>query len=479
MPYTYGDRSIGRKGTSSGEVIIGIKAQSSRSIPKLRYFGVGFVSAIIASTYSTTLIGSGSEGLPTNTEPLWNLALALSALTLIALAVSRVIGPSASWHGCLFPALVLSLIGLAVSYASTIDTNHELLDYLGSCCSGVGVGLMFGLWADVLSRIPIEDTEIIVPASPVVTFLCSLPVLVAGPEVLLVAGLLLPVACCATLELSYRDIAASANHPAAHHRHEGASTDPVETGCLCCALFLTYTATGWLDSTQLDQWPLVTEFCSALFGVIFAFCLVYYALRVDFKALYGWLAPLLCLAVFAKSLGTPFASTASLIITNVADIALLTVTFLYFCSRPAMAKLPPAALIAIALAASQLGAVAGNALGLYFDAGASSVAALVALIVCCSASLVLRRSSEGNETVCPEPSPGEADDTPLLSFAKTYGLTPREREVAVLLAEGRTQPYIRERLFLSKSTVATHVASIYRKCDVHSKQEFIDLTRSA
>ena len=44
-----------------------------------------------------------------------------------------------------------------------------------------------------------------------------------------------------------------------------------------------------------------------------------------------------------------------------------------------------------------------------------------------------------------------------------------------LLAAGRSQPYIRENLVLSKSTVSTHVASIYRKCRVHSKQELIDL----
>ena len=43
------------------------------------------------------------------------------------------------------------------------------------------------------------------------------------------------------------------------------------------------------------------------------------------------------------------------------------------------------------------------------------------------------------------------------------------------LARGRSQTYIREALFLSKNTVATHVRRIYTKLDVHSKQELIDL----
>ena len=44
-----------------------------------------------------------------------------------------------------------------------------------------------------------------------------------------------------------------------------------------------------------------------------------------------------------------------------------------------------------------------------------------------------------------------------------------------LLAQGRSQPYIRETLFLSKNTVSTHIRHIYRKLDIHSKEELIDL----
>ena len=59
--------------------------------------------------------------------------------------------------------------------------------------------------------------------------------------------------------------------------------------------------------------------------------------------------------------------------------------------------------------------------------------------------------------------------------AARYQLSPREAEVCEYLARGRSQTYIREALFLSKNTVATHVRRIYTKLDVHSKQELIDL----
>ena len=63
-------------------------------------------------------------------------------------------------------------------------------------------------------------------------------------------------------------------------------------------------------------------------------------------------------------------------------------------------------------------------------------------------------------------------------LAQAHGLSSRETEILVYLAHGRTQPYIREQLFLSKNTVATHVKHVYQKLSVHSKQELIDLVES-
>lgn len=57
-----------------------------------------------------------------------------------------------------------------------------------------------------------------------------------------------------------------------------------------------------------------------------------------------------------------------------------------------------------------------------------------------------------------------------------YGLTPRECQVAALLAKGRDIPYICEELSLSKNTVRTHMRNIYQKTGVHGKQELISLT---
>jgi DNA-binding NarL/FixJ family response regulator len=50
-------------------------------------------------------------------------------------------------------------------------------------------------------------------------------------------------------------------------------------------------------------------------------------------------------------------------------------------------------------------------------------------------------------------------------------LTPREREVLALMAEGRTNVGIARRLWLTDRTVETHVSSIIRKLDLAESEE--------
>ena len=54
-------------------------------------------------------------------------------------------------------------------------------------------------------------------------------------------------------------------------------------------------------------------------------------------------------------------------------------------------------------------------------------------------------------------------------------LSPRETEIFILLAQGRTRTLIQEELVLAENTVKTHVAHIYGKLGVNNRQDMMDL----
>ena len=57
-------------------------------------------------------------------------------------------------------------------------------------------------------------------------------------------------------------------------------------------------------------------------------------------------------------------------------------------------------------------------------------------------------------------------------------LSPREREVAELVAEGLTNGEIGDRLGISGGTVGRHLANIYRRLDIHSRAALARLVSS-
>ena len=72
-----------------------------------------------------------------------------------------------------------------------------------------------------------------------------------------------------------------------------------------------------------------------------------------------------------------------------------------------------------------------------------------------------------------EPSPTLEER--IAKFAADHGLSRRETDVFALWVTGHGLKYIQDTLFISESTVKTHMRSIYRKCDVHNRAEIIAL----
>lgn len=95
-----------------------------------------------------------------------------------------------------------------------------------------------------------------------------------------------------------------------------------------------------------------------------------------------------------------------------------------------------------------------------------------------------RRGSGGGDSLgglAGQTTPAAAIEPPFDREAyvrERYGLTNREAEVLMLLAEGRSSSYIAGELVLSDNTVRSYVKNIYQKLDVHSKQDVIDFVKA-
>ncbi len=64
------------------------------------------------------------------------------------------------------------------------------------------------------------------------------------------------------------------------------------------------------------------------------------------------------------------------------------------------------------------------------------------------------------------------------AFAAKYGLSPREAEVAALMAGGRSYQEVADSLFISLKTVKTHISRVYEKTACPNKVSLVLLLRA-
>ena len=78
----------------------------------------------------------------------------------------------------------------------------------------------------------------------------------------------------------------------------------------------------------------------------------------------------------------------------------------------------------------------------------------------------------------PAPNPLDMLQARVDALVPSYGLTPREQEVTFLTVQGFSCGYIAEKLVVSESTVRFHQKNLYRKLDVHSRNELIEFVNN-
>ena len=105
----------------------------------------------------------------------------------------------------------------------------------------------------------------------------------------------------------------------------------------------------------------------------------------------------------------------------------------------------------------------------------ASILVLVVLVVLVLPEGTLSKASSLNRHRAARAASDDATSSRCAVIAKRYDLTPRERDVLVLLARGRTLGVVARELHIAEGTARTHMGHIYTKLGVHKQQELIDL----
>lgn len=364
---------------------------------------------------------------------------------------------------------------------------------LSSIAIGPGFAWMCILWGEAFARLKDDQIDFSVLGSSAVTMLCSFIVpSLAGPVAAAVV-VSLPVLSAFMLRVTYRESRAIPPGEGPSARSDGAGARVGGSAALdivrvLVVLTAAYFVLGFMEafdvitaSTQADRRILFdgATLIGSSVGIVLALMTVRFSIRVDVQSLFRWAAPVLMLGVALFVQGGVVGEEAGIAIFGGANICMQAIAYLYFIGLAREGSLDIAVGIGSGQGAVQLGVLLGNvtanAVGPAVSAGAMSFETIgFALILLVAFSAVLLPPAVYRRERLAGTGEGDPMAALVAEAVREYGLSAREGEILGYLARGRSQPYIQEALYLSKSTVSTHVKHIYRKMDVHSKQELLN-----
>lgn len=230
-----------------------------------------------------------------------------------------------------------------------------------------------------------------------------------------------------------------------------------------------------------------SRFASLVPAMIIIFFILFQARQFNIAVLYRIAFPLMVGGFLLASVVTSSFLSVSGIILDAASAAmgmmLLLVVWSLSYSVGASALRLFGMLGAVQFAASLAGNVIGESLRLQIDSTGSGilfaiVTLAVVLVSCFFMSEDSLRSFWGHRQKESDSDSGESESSRfalrISSLSVSYSLTEREAEILLLLAQGRSNADMAAALFISESTVKTHLHHIYQKFGVHTRRELED-----
>lgn len=409
---------------------------------------------------------------------------------------------------------------------------------IGALFTGVGSGLMWVMWGEYYAKISQDDTEYLAPISAVVAGVLVLLVSAMSGWLALVLVMCFPLISGFCLYLSWRDVGqhkASAEYFGATEQ-EGYSSNQAALlvrpwsalklmgkaglGIMIACLFVCLLGSFWMQTAEDLVAFQIVIIASIVFSAVVAVLSAKGPQRISISFLFRWMCPFLVLGFVAIIIwGGSWGGYAAYLISIAARFSFCLITQMFFARYVSTGHTTAVQAYGYGWIFVHLGDFLGVlsilvlnpllALAVIepFEVAAISIAVLTILTM-----LVMSRGDHSSVSALDRPfanpqnrefdkelragaknssiqeEKGAGTSSPVGSsaaqlenqirvLAKEYKLTPREVEVFELLARGRSVPFIRDSLVISRDTAATHVKHIYSKLGVHSRQELIDLVQ--
>lgn len=517
-------------------------AARDKQIP-LRKIGWAFLLAWVFCVFYTGAAGDlfdGAGQTPFGFNLLYAIApLAASVAVLLAIILLEPrLGSPTSHPRLVAAAPILTAASTPLMYLSTPDPTLSLIVFcVGAAFTGIGSALLWVMWGEYYAVIPREESELLAPLSAVSAALLVLLVSAMDGWVAIAVASVFPLLSGLCLHLSWTSRESSDEQAliALAHGNEAATGRKFlaglgRTGFGIFGVFIIVSMAGMLTPKSASGLPLqgILLFSAAMMAIV-ALMAVSGPRRISLSFLYRWMCPVLVIGFAAVILfgdrGAIIATAASL----GGRFTFCLIAQVYFASYAASGKATPAQASSLGWAFVHAGDLVGCIIGLSvvpaIEASAEgtttlSVLCIVALV--CITMLAIGNSSSflhraprnfpmvsaSNTDANPNPGCAARSSSTVPSFTELvanqsveeaphaaaetedlnavvsrlsmeHRLTPRETEVFALLARGRSVPYIRDELIISRETAATHAKHIYAKLGVHSRQELINLVEAS
>ncbi|MEC4272453.1 helix-turn-helix transcriptional regulator [Adlercreutzia sp. R25] len=484
---------------------------SSRKLAAMRLSngGWGFLIAWGMATIFT-------DTFSTNTEVslgwFWLASmLGASVGLLLFFLLGRCLVDENGWRRLvLFAAAFMVLGTIILEMTVNIAAEHRpLLCVIAGFASSIGTAALTVAWGTHYSRLNMAAIERVSALSLFISFVCyglvlALPRTIAFATVL--AFPLLSVLCLKCASSIETPLKSKAREESGNFALRGFVRLGIGVAAttLVVSLYWSFVIAGAIPLESR------TFSISVLSGSITALVLMGYLLRysrsLNLGTLYRWTLPLIAIAFsFLLFEGAYWAIAATLIV-FAAQALLNLVTFVYFAELAQSTGASPVRIFGLGRFFVEFGFLMGSliapaALGLTPYAGGTiqgvllialttlTIAVMISIATQDRLAFTLGKREEHTNVSATSPShltsDTAADDrsgtdvfqAACNTISAKFGLTKRESEILPYLAQGYSLPYIRNELYISQSTIDTHVRHIYKKMDLHSKEEVITSVR--